>query len=85
MNKTVEIFGNYLDRRSMTDALRSANPVTTWHKPISEIIQEAMSAGFLLETFVEPRPLPDMETISKYNYDRLLKIPEFMIMRMTKI
>jgi ubiquinone/menaquinone biosynthesis C-methylase UbiE len=82
--KTVEICGNYLERRSITDAL-PGGAVTTWHKPISEIIYEAKQAGFLLETFVEPQPLKEMEAVSKYNYDRLVKIPEFMIMRMVKL
>lgn len=83
MLKTVEIYGNYLECRSITDALPEG-VVTTWHKPISEIMNEAKQAGFLLETFVEPQPLKEMEAISKYNYDRLVKIPEFMIMRMVK-
>lgn len=84
IQKTVEVNGNYLARRSMTDALRGDAQVTTWHKSISEIMYEAKSAGFLLETFIEPNPQPEMEAISKYNYDRLVKIPEFMIMRMVK-
>ncbi len=82
--KTVEICGNYLERRCMTDAL-PRGAVTTWHKPICEIMNEAKQAGFLLETFVEPQPKPEMEAISKHNYDRLVKIPEFMIMRMVKL
>lgn len=81
--KTVEIYGNYLKRRSITDALPEG-AVTTWHKPISEIMNEAKQAGFLLETYIEPQPQQAMENISKYNYDRLVKIPEFMIMRLVK-
>lgn len=84
IQKTVEICGNYLEHRSVTDALPEG-AVTTWHKPISEIMNEAKQAGFLLETFVEPQPQEAMENISKYNYDRLVKIPEFMIMRLVKL
>jgi len=84
IQKTVEVCGNYLERRSVTNALRG-EVVTTWHKPIGEIMNEAKQAGFLLETFVEPQPQKEMEAISKHNYDRLVKIPEFMIMRMVKM
>ena len=83
--KTMEIKGDYLQRKMMSNALGAKMPVTTWHKPISEIISEATAAGFLLETFVEPRPLPAMKAISEGDFTRLEKIPEFMILRLVKI
>jgi queuine tRNA-ribosyltransferase len=47
--------------------------VTTWHKSIGEIIGEANQAGFVVEKFVEPRPLDAMKKISKRDYEKLNK------------
>jgi hypothetical protein len=59
--------------------------VTTWHKSIGEIIGEANQAGFVVEKFVEPRPLDAMKKISKRDYEKLNKIPEFMIFKLLKL
>jgi ubiquinone/menaquinone biosynthesis C-methylase UbiE len=82
-----EIIGNYLDRKSIHDALGSRmgnEAVTTWHKSISEIVREARTAGFLVEQFIEPKPLEEMKAITEKSYIRLSKIPEFMIFRLLK-
>lgn len=83
--KSVEIIGNYMDRRKLADGLGALADVTTWHKPISEMINEANNAGFLVERFLEPKPLEGMKQISERDYIRLNKIPEFIIFRMIKI
>lgn len=87
-NKTTDelsIIGNYLDRKSLSDTLGKVGTVTSWHKSISEIVQEARTAGFVIENFVEPKPLPEMEAISPRSYKKLSKIPEFMIFKLIKI
>jgi hypothetical protein len=82
---TVEVLGNYLDRRKLTDALGNQYHVTTWHKSISEIIDEAAQSSFVVERFIEPRPLPEMAEISQKDFDKLSKVPDFMIFRLMKI
>lgn len=80
---SVEITGDYLNRRSMKDGA-GAMQVTTWHKPLSEIIEESQAAGFTINKFVEPKPLEQMRDVSPNNYDRLNKIPFFAIFRLYK-
>ncbi|MBI4239677.1 methyltransferase domain-containing protein, partial [Candidatus Uhrbacteria bacterium] len=79
-NNTAEIIGDYLTRKKVKDAF-GKNTVTLYHKPISEIITEATSAGFLVEKCIEPRPLAQMKKIRPRDYVILNKIPNFIIFR----
>jgi ubiquinone/menaquinone biosynthesis C-methylase UbiE len=83
--KRVEIIGDYLQHRPLQDGLGNFGDVTYWHKPIGEISREIYSAGFLIEQFVEPKPLDAMKEISERDYIRLSKIPEFMIFKLIKL
>lgn len=82
--KDLTIIGNYLDRRELHDGLGTMGTVTTWHKSISEIFHEAQSVGFSIDKFIEPRPLLEMRQYSERDYNKLIKIPEFMIIRLKK-
>ncbi|HUC79158.1 MAG TPA: class I SAM-dependent methyltransferase [Candidatus Saccharimonadales bacterium] len=79
----VSIKGDYLKRRPLPSHVTL--PVTTWHKPIGEISQEAVAAGFVIANIVEPKPLPKMEQISETNFKVLNKIPGFVILKLQKI
>lgn len=82
--KNLEIIGNYLDRKKLDTKFKDSTTVTTWHKSIGEIISEINEAGFLVENFIEPKPLLEMESISQNDFNRLNKIPEFMIFKLIK-
>lgn len=87
-NKTTgetTIIGNYLDRNKLDTKFGEGSFVTTYHKSISEIVSEIKKAGFLIEDFIEPKPHPEMESISPNDFKRLNKIPEFMIFKLIKI
>jgi SAM-dependent methyltransferase len=83
-SKTTEVIGNYLKKRAVANGAGDME-VTTWHKPFDEIFQEFKAAGFILDTFVEPKPLPKMESVSSQNFERLSKIPFFAILRLRKL
>lgn len=82
--RRVEVIGNYLERRPLDDGLGNMGDVTVWHKSVGEVVQEATGAGFVIDAFVEPIPLEQMKQISERDYEKLLKIPEFMIIRLLK-
>jgi ubiquinone/menaquinone biosynthesis C-methylase UbiE len=82
--KSVEIIGDYLTRKITDDGLGNLGDVTIWHKSLSEILGEATKVGFVLDKFVEPKPLAEMEKISERDFIKLSKIPEFMILRLLK-
>jgi ubiquinone/menaquinone biosynthesis C-methylase UbiE len=82
--KSVVIIGDYLTRKITADGLGNLGDVTIWHKSISEILGEATNIGFVIDKYVEPRPLPEMEKVSERDFIKLNKIPEFMIIRLLK-
>ena len=81
----ITIIGNYLDRSKLDIKIGKGTTITAWHKSISEIISEIKKAGFLIEDFVEPKPISEMESISLKDFKSLNKIPKFMIFKLIKI
>lgn len=81
--KEMTIIGNYLDSEE-TDAAVGVMEVTTYHKPFGEIAREIKEAGFVIDEIIEPKPLKEMEAIKPWSYQRLQKIPEFVIFKLLK-
>jgi SAM-dependent methyltransferase len=80
--KEATIVGDYLTHSAIVETAGMA--VTTWHKPIGEIAEEATKAGFLIANIHEPKPLPKMQQLSPKDYKTLTKIPEFIIFKLYK-
>ncbi len=59
--------------------------VTSWHKSFSEILNTAVQSGFQIDKLLEPEPLSEMRDINPQTYERLKKIPEFMVLRVKKL
>lgn len=78
--KEVAVIGSYMERRPTGYDTN----VTTWHKPFGEIFKEISSAGFTLDTLLDPTPLEEMRTKAPLHYQRLSKIPDFAIFRLLK-
>lgn len=77
------VFGNYLSPRRIK--VSSSNlEVTAWHKPLSVMSQSFNEAEFLIEKIIEPTPLPQMKDISPSHFEKLSKIPRFIIFRLIK-
>lgn len=81
----VEVIGDYLNRQEVNSRLIKSEGVTTWHKPMSEIISESLAAGFSIDCLMEPRPLEKMKEVSPIKYYRLSKVPFFLILRLHKL
>jgi ubiquinone/menaquinone biosynthesis C-methylase UbiE len=82
VSNTITIEGDYMNRHALHGI--GDMDVTTWHKPLSEIAGEATKAGFMIATIVEPKPQPEMETISPKDYQSLIKIPYSVIFKLFK-
>lgn len=80
---TVVIKGDYVNRRRL-DGYSSSLNVTTWHKSIDEIAQEATDSGFLIANIKEPKPKEKMKELSNIDYETLNKIPFFIIFKLLK-
>lgn len=78
---TMEIVGDYLTHRIADD---DGWDVTSWHKPIGEMVAEIRAAGFEIDALVEPKPLEEMKSVKHRNYEMLSKIPYFVIFKLYK-
>lgn len=78
-----EVIGNYFERHHLGNSGNGFD-VVTWHKQLGEIIGEVFAAGFTLDTLLEPKPLKEMKETSPHNYEKLSKIPFFLIIRLQK-
>ena len=81
--KEVVVTGDYLAKRKIIDAW-GKDTVNMWTMPISEISKYIHEAGFLIEQIVEPRPMEEMREIKLGSYNRLSKVPEFIIFKLLK-
>jgi ubiquinone/menaquinone biosynthesis C-methylase UbiE len=79
-----KIVGDYLNSRKIESADWKTMTVTTYNKSLGEIFDTTLAAGFIIDQVIEPRPLEQMQEIDLQTYERLNKIPEFMIMRIKK-
>lgn len=53
--------------------------------PFGDISAAIANAGFLIEKIVEPRPLEELRDIDLSTYQRLSKLPEFVIFKLLKL
>lgn len=80
----LEVIGDYLTHRKLTNNTGDIE-VTTWHKPLSEIISEIKDSGFSIDSFIEPMPGEELKDIDINEYKRLTKVPYVMIFRLVKL
>lgn len=80
---SLKIVWDYLHSKKIETGIGNMG-VTTYHKSLGEIVSTAINAGFAIDQIVEPRPLEQMKNIDFQAYERLNKIPEFMIIRVIR-
>lgn len=55
--------------------------VRSYRRPLSEMIQPLVDAGFRIERVLEPRPTAQFEAADARRYDKLMKEPNFICVR----
>lgn len=58
--------------------------VLFYRRPISEIINSIIKAGFIIEKVLEPMPTEQFKISAPEKYDRLTKKPQFLFIRVRK-
>jgi DNA/RNA-binding domain of Phe-tRNA-synthetase-like protein/ubiquinone/menaquinone biosynthesis C-methylase UbiE len=79
--------GSYFDVTLETDVWELADwsqEVRFWREPLSSLCAAATSAGFLIETLVEPLPADSMRDRWPADYEKLVTTPGFLILRLLK-
>ncbi len=56
--------------------------VRFWRRPLSEIFRASSAAGFQIDAFSEPRPLPEWRDAFPGVWERLSKRPQFLFLRL---
>ena len=52
--------------------------VESWRRPLAEIFNALLDAGWSLERVVEPLPLPEMKAVDPRHYEELSRAPAFI-------
>jgi len=55
--------------------------VEAWRRPLGDILNALADAGWRLDRFVEPTPLPDMKAVSERLHAELSLAPAFLCIR----
>jgi ubiquinone/menaquinone biosynthesis C-methylase UbiE len=76
-------YGDYLVAQGngvkpVTGTLAAAE-VTVFHRTFAKMIEEIVASGFTIEKVVEPQPTKGMKRVNPNQYERLKRIPSFMI------
>jgi hypothetical protein len=58
--------------------------VDIWHQPVSHTINQLTDCGFMLDKLIHPLPTEEMKRVSSRHYERLMRIPEMMIVKAHK-
>jgi SAM-dependent methyltransferase len=58
--------------------------VPSYRRPLSEVVNPLIRAGFVLEEILEPKPTPEFKVTAPEHYEELSRAPGFMCVRATK-
>jgi ubiquinone/menaquinone biosynthesis C-methylase UbiE len=76
---------SYFSKEPVIKSFNSEDTVINYNKTFEDIISYSRKAGFSIDTVVEPKPLPELESVDKDTFDVLNKIPFFIIVNLIKI
>ncbi len=71
----------YLDVEAVEDYWKWAGTVRYYRRPLSAMIEPLTAAGFAVERLVEPIPTDAFRALKPQAYARLLRCPEFLLVR----
>lgn len=74
--------GSYFDQRWVTRPLDDQHSITYQLVPLSILVNELLDSGFVLDTMIEPQPLPELEQADPQRYEELRAAPIFLALRL---
>ncbi len=72
---------NYFDTEALEDYWSWVGEVRFLRRPLTRVVGALTDAGFVIDRLVEPKPTEDFRDIRPESYARLLKRPEFLLVR----
>jgi ubiquinone/menaquinone biosynthesis C-methylase UbiE len=71
---------DYFATEIFEDEWPKVGKVRYWRRPLSSVLQPMLDAGFAFERFVEPQPLPALQTVDPKLYQHLSTKPQFLFL-----
>ena len=71
----------YLDVEPVEDYWKWLGTVRYYRRPLSAIVEALTNAGLAVERLVEPLPTDEFRKLKPAAYARLLRRPEFLLVR----
>ena len=69
---------DYFAKLQVSEVWLPPHPVTFWRRPLTEITSAIREAGFVVETLLEARPLPELQSLDPSGY-RVLTTGPFLL------
>jgi hypothetical protein len=73
------VHGDYLNEKQNTRQLLDGPLITYWMRPPSDYFRLLKQAGFIVDDFLEPKPVPELEQLDKTLWDLRNTMPNRMI------
>ena len=82
--RLTKTYGDYYVTYPTDAVLPDGIHIRYYHKPLTSIFREIRESGFLIDSFIEPKPTKGMRFADADNYKLYSKIPLFMIFKLKK-
>lgn len=73
--------GNYFDTEPVEQIWGQLGAVRFFRRPLSDVTEALSNSGFVIERLIEPKPTEAFREASPQAYERLLRVPDFLLIR----
>lgn len=84
-NRELKVYGRYLESNNITSEIISGLEVSYYHRPLSELINDALKSPLSLAKVLEPKPLESVKQIDGNFFRRTSMWPPFIIFKLQKV
>jgi len=82
--KKIEVYGDYLRDRKISEIWFKNFKVTYYYKSFSSIMKHILKSNFKITDCIEPRPLNSAKRIDLVFWEKFSKLPSFLIFKLQK-
>ncbi|MBU1245959.1 MAG: class I SAM-dependent methyltransferase [Nanoarchaeota archaeon] len=82
--KKIEVYGDYLRDRKISEIWFKNFKVTYYYKSFSSIMKDILKSNFKITDCIEPRPLNSAKRIDLVFWEKFSKLPSFLIFKLQK-
>lgn len=83
-DRSLQVYGDYLNSKDITDEIISGLLVKYYHRPLSDMLNDLLMCDLDLNYVLEPKPLPELKKIDGNSYRQNSAWPKFIIFKLVK-